>query len=328
MHEEEFISTNREAWTELEELTSKADDEGFKSFSGEELRALHAGYMRAASDLAFAQTHYPASATTAYLNGLVSSTYAQIYTSKPRRLSRVLGFLVRDYPRLVRAKAREIGLAAGIFLLASGIGFGLPFTNPRLSRALLPENFRETIVDQLEKGQAAARVQGQMGPAVSSTIMVNNIQVSFVAFAGGILLGTLTVYTLSANGLLLGGLAGIFAKYGFSLIFWSLILPHGILELPSIWITAGAGLVIGKGIVKPGTEPRSVSLRRAAHDAVRLLLGTIPVFVVAGLVEAFFTPLTIQPWIKLLVAASLGMAFVAYLMLAGRADWAQTTAGG
>lgn len=310
----------RQGWQRLEALVARAKQRGFADFTGEDLRALHAVYTQTAADLAFAQTHYPTSSTTTYLNNLVAGAYAQIYTSKPRRVHRIISFLIRDYPRLVRRKAREIALAAAVFLGTSALGFVLPFTNPRLSRSLLPEMFREQIIDKLEKGQAASQVQGSMGAAVSSMIMVNNIQVSFIAFAGGMLLGTLTIYTLAVNGLLLGGLAGTFAKYGFSLPFWSLILPHGILELPAIWLTAGAGLVVGKAIIRPGVEPRSVTIRRGAHDAVRLLMGTVPIFVVAGLVEAFFTPLVLPEWTKLLVAASLGMALAAYLTLAGRAS--------
>lgn len=318
MREEDFIAANQDAWATLESLAKKAREQGFRDFAGDELREMHARYLQASSDLAFAQTHYPDSPTTTYLNSLVAGAYAQIYTSKPRRVHRIIKFLILDYPRLVRARGREIALATAVFLGMTALGYVLPFANPRLSRALLPDQVRETIVDQLEKGQGVAHVKGIMGPAVSSTIMVNNIQVSFVAFAGGILLGTLTVYTLATNGLLLGGLGGTFAKYGFSLIFWSLILPHGILELPAIWITAGAGLVIGKAIVRPGNEPRSVTIRHAANDAARLLLGTIPIFVVAGIVEAFFTPVAVSEWIKLLVAAALGMALAAYLTLAGR----------
>jgi len=316
MREEEFIAANQESWARLDALAAKAREHGFREFTGDELQSLHAGYMQASADLAFAQTHYPASAVAGYLNGLVAAAYAQIYTGKPRRVHRVVRFLIQDYPRLVRTKAREIGLATAIFLGTMAGGLLLPFTNARLATALLPTELRP-ILSELEKGRTS-EVEGSMGAAMSSMIMVNNIQVSFIAFAGGVLLGTLTVWTLSTNGLLLGNLGGHFAKYGFSLVFWSLILPHGILELPAIWITAGAGLLMGKAIVNPGTEPRSTTIRRAAHDAVRLLLGTIPVFVVAGVVESFFTPLVIAPWIKLLVAMALGMLLLAYVSLAGR----------
>lgn len=316
MREEEFIAANQQSWEDLESLTSKARERGFRAFAGEELRKLHAAYMAASADLAFAQTHYPTSATTDHLNGLVAGAYAQVYTSKPRRVHRVVKFLIQDYPQLVRAKVREIGLATAVFLGMAVTGLVLPFTNARLARALLPQEMRP-IIGELAKGKTS-QVEGSLGAAMSSMIMVNNIQVSFIAFAGGILLGTLTVWTLSTNGLLLGNLGGHFAKFGFSLMFWSLILPHGILELPAIWITAGAGLVIGKSIVNPGTEPRSVTVRRAANDAVRLLLGTIPIFIVAGVVESFFTPLELASWIKLLVAAALGMALIAYLALSGR----------
>lgn len=318
MNEQEFIRTNSASWNRLAELTARGRSGGLRSLTGDDLRELHGAYMQSTSDLAFAQTHYPGSATVAYLNGLISGAYGLVYASKPRRALRMLRFLAVEYPRLVRANIRPIGLATAVFMLASAIGSALPFASPRLARTLLPRQVIE-IADRLRKMPASAdRWPAELGPYLSSLIMTNNIQVGFTAFAGGMLLGTLTVYMLAMNGLLLGGLAGYVAMYHFSLSFWSLILPHGVLELPAIWITAGAGLIIARGIIKPGLEPRSASIRRAANYAVRLVLGTLPIFVIAGFVEGFFTPRAIDPWVKLLVAAALGMALAAFLVLGGR----------
>jgi uncharacterized membrane protein SpoIIM required for sporulation len=159
---------------------------------------------------------------------------------------------------------------------------------------------------------------GALAPLLSAGITANNVQVALVAFAGGITFGALTTYALIANGLLIGVLAGLFVRGGEGLYFWSLIVPHGALEIPAIVLAAGAGLVMARALISPGDLPRGAALRSVSSDAVKLVLGTIPLFLIAGAIEGFFTPTDIDPGLKLafggLAAVLLGM----YLLLPGR----------
>ena len=105
---------------------------------------------------------------------------------------------------------------------------------------------------------------------------------------------------------------------GRDLLFWSLILPHGIIEITAILIGGAAGMLIGKALIAPGQLSRSDALKRAGSDAIRLLLGTIPLFIVAGFTESFITPSALPAYVKLAYAALTAVGLAVYFR-AGKA---------
>ena len=282
------------------------------------LRRLHEDYRRTAADLAYAQTHFPASRTATYLNALVGRAHAELYGAPPRRLGAAGAFLIRGYPALVRRYRREVALAAALLFGAAALGHLLAYVNYPLARLFIPEALRDGVADALERGGDAHALFTSIAPVLSAGITVNNIQVALLAFAGGITFGVVTTYALVVNGLLIGALAGSFAKAGGAVYFWSLIVPHGSLELPAIVLAGAAGLLMARSLVAPGDLPRSTALRAVTPDALRLLLGTIPLFVIAGFIEAFVTPLPIAEGVKLALGGVLTVAVLSYLALAGR----------
>jgi len=151
-------------------------------------------------------------------------------------------------------------------------------------------------------------------PLASSGIMTNNMSVAFAAFAAGITAGIGTVWMMLQNGLLMGVVGVACWREGMSLPLWSFVAGHGVLELPAIFIAGGAGLGIAKGMLFPGVLPRKESLVRAGARSVRLLLGTIPMLLVAGIIEGFVSPTPIAPGMKFLLAGALGTLLVLYLM--------------
>ena len=153
---------------------------------------------------------------------------------------------------------------------------------------------------------------------ISAVIMTNNIRVGFTAFALGFTWGLATVLVLFDNGLLLGVLGAIYISRGFALDFWSLILPHGVLELLAIFICGGAGLVLAKALVQPGDYTRRDALLVQGRIAVKLVLGTIPMFVAAALIEGFITPTTLPDSVKLAVAAFSLAVFLFYVLAGNR----------
>jgi uncharacterized membrane protein SpoIIM required for sporulation len=148
----------------------------------------------------------------------------------------------------------------------------------------------------------------------ASGIMTNNIMVGFMMFAAGISAGLGTIWMLITNGLLMGVLAVATARAGMALQLWDFVAAHGALELPAIFIAAGAGLEIARGLLFPGMLPRKDSLRLAGSQAAKLLLGTIPLLVVAGMIEAFISPVKIATALKFTLSAVLFTALVLYLM--------------
>jgi len=153
---------------------------------------------------------------------------------------------------------------------------------------------------------------------MSSFIMTNNIRVGIYSFAAGVTAGLLTLYIIFSNGLMIGAVAATAAPSMGQLKFWSLILPHGLIELTAIFICGGAGLMIGSAIVAPGNLRRADAIKIAAGKAVRLFAGTLAMFVIAGTIEGFISPSVLPPQAKMLFGALTGIALILYFGFAGR----------
>jgi uncharacterized membrane protein SpoIIM required for sporulation len=150
-------------------------------------------------------------------------------------------------------------------------------------------------------------------PIASSAIMTNNLSVAFSTFALGITGGIGTIWMMVLNGLLIGVIGAETWRWGMALPFWSFVAPHGVLELPAIFISGGAGLEIARGLLFPGLLPREVSLAQAGGRAAKLLLGTLPMLVIAGIIEGFFSPSQAPAAAKFLLAGVLFTALLTYL---------------
>ncbi len=144
--------------------------------------------------------------------------------------------------------------------------------------------------------------------------MTNNMSVGFTTFAFGITAGLGTIYMMAFNGLLIGVIGMACWLSGMSVQLWSFVAPHGVLELPAIFIAGGAGLRIAQGLLFPGVLPRRDSLAKAGVDAVQLLLGTIPILIIAGLIEAFVSPTGLPIPLKFSMAAALFVLLGVYLL--------------
>lgn len=145
--------------------------------------------------------------------------------------------------------------------------------------------------------------------------MTNNIRVAIFAFAGGITFGILTVYLLVTNGIMLGSLAALYWHHGKTFAFWAYIVPHGMIELTAIFISGGAGLLMGYKLFVPGNYSRIFQLKNQAKRSVQLLLGTIPLFVIAGIIEGFITPAAIPLAVKYSVALITVIGLVLYMLI-------------
>jgi uncharacterized membrane protein SpoIIM required for sporulation len=178
------------------------------------------------------------------------------------------------------------------------------------------------------------RDAGGVGPgdtgsaALSALIFQNNVQVAFLAFALGITFGVGTIWVITTNAVFIGLLAGGFQAAGQGWTFWALVLPHGFLELTAICIAGGAGLRVGWAMIDPGDRPRVTALGEEARDAVLLILGVIPAFAVAAVIEGFVTGRTGAAIVEVLIGAIVMIAYLAFLLFpvrdpggaAGRVD--------
>lgn len=316
MNEQEFVGGSQATWRRLGSAVEHASHHGVASLGAHDLKRMHEDYRTSASDLAYAQTHFPGSAATAHLNSLVARAHAELYGAPPRRIAALWRFLSAGYPRLVRTHWRPVLASSALLVLATVVGFSTSYANPQVARMMLPAQMRDYVP---EAGRAEAELVGiEQAPAMSSAITVNNVRVSFMAFAGGMTFGVLTVYALLMNGAMLGVLAGVSQQSGTGLEFWTLIVPHGALELPAIALAGASGLLLARALVFPGDLPRRAALRLVTDDALKLVMGAVPLLVIAGLIEAFITPQAFATELKLAIGVAAAVGLAAYIALPGR----------
>jgi uncharacterized membrane protein SpoIIM required for sporulation len=200
-------------------------------------------------------------------------------------------------------------LSVLIFLVAGVVGAVLTYQNPDFKVKLLGPQMVETI----DRHEMWTHSIVSIKPLASSAIMTNNMSVGFTTFALGITGGLGTIYMMAFNGLLIGVIGMACWLSGMSLQLWSFVAPHGVLELPAIFIASGAGLRVAQGLLFPGLLSRRDSLARSGLEAVQLLLGTIPILIIAGLIEAFVSPTGLPVALKFSMAAALFVLLGAYL---------------
>ncbi|EEG77969.1 stage II sporulation protein M [Dethiobacter alkaliphilus] len=313
MNSEVFLASNRKTWERLNLILDKIAQNGPAALSQEDIKALGPLFRRVTAHLAYANTHFPGHEMNEYLNKLVVKAHAHIYKKETMGMYRLMRFFSTEFPSLVAIHWQMI-TAAGIILIFGLLsGYLLNYYQPSLNSLIVPEQMQTLIGEDLARGNVGADWPVAERPAISSMIMVNNIQVGFLSFALGFTWGLGTVYVMLYNGLLVGVLGAIFTSAGFGLEFWTLILPHGALELAAIFICGGAGLVLAKALVKPGDYLRKDALLIQGKIAMKLVLGTIPMFVIAALIEGFITPSNLPGAAKLLVAVLSMLLFFLYL---------------
>lgn len=320
MDERAFIDQKQASWHDLSSSIELIRTRGVKSLGREQLISLGAQYRALVSDLAFTRSQEASPDLIFYLNDLAGRAHGVLYASKSTRTRGSIDFVFREFPRLFRSTFKYTLVAMLIFFIGWGTAVYYFYTNPDAAKDLIP-----------------AKISGRKGgddlpfrpdPAqMSSFIMTNNIQVGIITFAGGITFGAYSVFELFKNGLVIGAVATLAAPIMGQVRFWSLILPHGIIELMAIFICGGAGFLIGASLIAPGNLRRADAVRIAAAKALKLFAGAVIFFIVAAMIEGFITPSVFPAWTKLTFAGVTAVALIAYLGFAGRQQSAKALPG-
>jgi len=287
---------------------------GIATLSHEELKELGLLYRQTASDLGTVREDVSSRQLTFYLNQLLGRSHNLIYMGHKPKVSAIVRFYRDTYPQLFRETLPQTLLAAALVLVTMIAAWMLTLRDPSFAYRLLGPAMIETIEQHHMWTDSIVTIK----PLASSGIMTNNLSVAFSMFALGITGGLGTIWMLAVNGLLLGVIGAATARAGMALQLWSFVAPHGVLELPAIFIAGGAGLEIARGLLFPGLLPRRASLEEAGGRATRLLLGTVPMLIVAGVIEGFFSPSAVPIAIKFSLAAVLFAALMTYLFFMAR----------
>jgi uncharacterized membrane protein SpoIIM required for sporulation len=280
-----FLAERQPSWNELETQLGAARRRP-ERLGADGVRRLGELYRAAAADLALARRRYPGDPVVRRLEELVGRARHVVYAA-PARRPPLLAFFRRGYWRLVAERPLALLVAAALLFGPALLAGSWALEDPGAAGGLVPEEYR-SVTEPRPEGTDLG-LSGEEQAAVSSSIFVNNIQVSMLAFAGGVAVGLGTAVVLVLNGVLLGTLSGLAGGAGNGDVLFELVVAHGVLELSCIVVAAGAGLRIGWAIVEPGRGTRVDSLVREARRGIAIVAGTAPWFVLAGLVEGFVT---------------------------------------
>jgi len=305
MREAVFLRQNAEKWRQYETEPVKGPDE------------LAARFVELTDDLSFARTFYPESPTTQYLNELTGKLHQAIYKNKKERTGRFGHFWRRELPLLVARSHRQLAWALAFFLMATSIGALSAAYDDTFVRVVLGDGYVNQTLRNIERGDPMAVYKSAGESSMFLYITINNIYVALRTFAMGVLLSFGTAFSLFTNGLMLGSFQYFFVAKGVGIQSALTIWIHGTLEISAIVLAGGAGFVMGNSILFPGTFSRADSFRRGARDGLKLAIGLVPIFVVAGFLESFVTRHTEMPLglSLLIIGSSLGFIlwyFVVY----------------
>jgi uncharacterized membrane protein SpoIIM required for sporulation len=303
-----FIESRLEKWKRLEELTDRVSRLRLKSLSGEEVREFGQLYRRTAADLAIAREEVTDQRLVNYLNYLVGRSHGAIYRSESSGFGVFITFFRFEFPAVFR-KTFQYTLASFLVFVSAGLFAA--------GASLIDEGFADRIAPGL-RTQIAAHQNwteeiNKANPLGATSIQQNNITVTFYAFAGGILAGVGTLLALAYNGMMLGMVLSMCFRYR----FWEIpifVSAHGVIELTAIFIAGGAGLLIGKALLMPGDLRRIDALVENGRMAIKLILGCIPMLLIAGLIEGFISPAHIPAAFKFAISAMTAIAMTLYFL--------------
>ena len=311
-----FINQRKTAWQRLEDLLKLLDTSSFKRLRREEVRELGRIYRRTASDLAIARAESRDPRLVNYLNSLVIRAHGRIYRAESHGWKRILLFFTRELPQTFRRTWRYTLLSFSVFMIFAIFGFIGTRYDPEFSELVgVDPIFREINIETQTRWWEGLNGQNQVG---ASAIMTNNIQVTIYTFAFGALFGVGTLFYLAYNGANIASVLALTYRAGFGNDLVTFMVGHGVIELSCIFISGGAGLLIGSAMIMPGDMTRADALKTRGMEAVRLMMGVAVLLVVAGTIEGFISPAPINPRIKYTIAALTGLALYSYLLLVGR----------
>lgn len=297
----QWIAKRRPQWDRLAALLAQSDQTGLGQLSRAELQEMALLYRQVAADLSVLRQDTTARTYAEHVNHLLARAHHIIYSGRKTSLASLFHFLRDEYPAIFQRQFRFVLASLLVSLAWGALGVVLTNAKPEFMRHFLGPQ----MIATMERHEMWTESIVTMAPMASSAIMTNNLAVSFATFASGIAFGVGTFYYLFVNGMMLGVVGAACHQYGMSIALWSFVAPHGSLELPAILIAGGAGFRLGYAMLFPGALRWKDSVARGGIEATRLVSGVIPMLVVAGTLEGFFSPKHLPVALKFSVGAVL-----------------------
>jgi uncharacterized membrane protein SpoIIM required for sporulation len=313
MKEAVFIYLNKEKWkgyeTRLHNIRQETPD------------MLADIYIDLTNDLSYAQTHYPGSKIAIYLNGLSSKLHQFIHEKKKWKFSQLFDFWQKEVPLVMYECRKELLYSFLIFLVAAFIGAFSAAHDDTYFRLILGDNYVDMTLENIKNNDPMAVYKQMNESEMFLGITLNNIKVSFIVFIMGMFTSIASAWILTYNAVMIGSFQYFFYENGLlwesSLTIWL----HGTLEISAIIVAGCAGITMGNGWLFPKTFSRGESFKRSAKKGVKIIIGTIPIFIIAGFIESYLTRHTEWPDAIRLAIILLSMAFVLFYYVVYPQKW-------
>ena len=303
MREALFVKQNADKWKKYEGLTSGNPDD------------LAQYFIDITDDLAYSKTFYPQSSTTAYLNGIASKFHQSIYKNKKEKRSRFITYWTLELPSLFLTYKRQLlysFLFTAVFTL---IGLVSAKCDDSFVKLILGDGYVNMTNENIAKGDPFAVYKDNDEFSMFFKIATNNIFVSIYIFVSGIFFSIGALINLIRNGIMLGAFQYYFFSKGLGWASVLVIWIHGTLEISALIIAGAAGLVLGNSILFPKTHTRLISFKRGAKEGMMIILGLVPIFIVAAFLESFVTRHTEMPIYLSISILFLSLSFIIWYIL-------------
>ena len=318
----QFRREREAAWRELEELLARLEKKGLESLTADELHRLPVLYRSAVSSLSVATAISLDKNLLDYLTALVGRAYIAVYGTKRRLGEAVAEFFRTSFPRAVRRYP--------LFVLAAYVLLGLGVLAGYRMVLADPESYYSLVDARIAQGRNPASTTQELRDILygggkdlgffASALFIHNSWIGLGCFALGFVAGVPAIYLLFVNGLMLGALAGLYQTRGLGPELWAWVLPHGVTELSAVCLCGAAGMAIGSALVFPGRHTRMQNLALQGREVTLLAVGSVAMFLVAGLIEGIFRQVVHDVAVRWSLA-TLTLAFWGwYFLAAGRAS--------
>lgn len=304
MKESAFIKQNKARWEEFEKVVKNQ-----QQAQPDKLAEL---FIQLTDDLSFARTQYPESRTTNYLNSLASKVHLEIYKNKREETNRFITFWKYEVPALMYETQKPMLYALIIFVVAGIIGAVSTAYDNTFVRLIMGDDYVNMTIENIRNGTPTKVYASRSELMMFFFITWNNVMVSFKVFVAGIFASIGTGVLLFMNGVMVGTFMMFFYQESQLTHALPVIMLHGTIELTSIVIAAGAGFVMGNGLLFPGTYSRLVSFKKGAAKGLKIIMGLVPFFIMAGFIESFITRYAFMHWTMKAVVIGISAFLMVY----------------
>lgn len=310
--ERAFINGKRAGWEKLSVIVERTKNGGLKQLSSEELPALGSLYRRAAADLAYARAQSANPNLVLYLNELVGNAHGVIYAEEAGGWSRLGRFFAVSLPATLRRRMPFILAAILLNVIGAFLAYFIVHRDPTQMSLYFPEGMQSSVDFWKKGGADNGTIPLGEGVLFSSSLMTHNTQIGIIAFAMGITL-LVPVVLMFQNGTMIGALDAVVQPTGHLASMWAGLLPHGVCELSATFICGGAGLCTGWALIAPGRYSRKDALIANGIDACKLMVGTVPLWITAGILEGNVSHSSLPHWAKFSLAGIQAAALIFYI---------------